>query len=392
MFFTIKKPQLRSWAQTAYFIFPVFVITTVRLEEYSSTYYQQRVAELQLATNQLSSSHCVKCTAARPPGRVQGLGSQFNFASCGDHPQVFIQSNNEPSKTCTMPWLMDDFAASLPDDVRKKIMSRLCRLAAREPLEAAEAYLNLRPYKEHAGGGVAYVHLRPNWEILENAADVPDDDELDWVDLKVGEAHDVDDRRDDYELDCVDEPILWAYCYQTAYPKLIERLTHLTLRAMGAQRVPYSCYGCGVRHREHFSAEKSGGLEVVAAIIEYWMRRIGEQPAFELNLALEFAPLKNESKMNGISTQKHDILIEFATQPLRIRIADAEQQRSGHLSRHSGRIILKAPYEPIGHGSMESHAVEMRVPAVIARERVAEIHCECFGWEGSTSERCQNMT
>ncbi|KAJ7793535.1 hypothetical protein B0H13DRAFT_1935434 [Mycena leptocephala] len=169
-------------------------------------------------------------------------------------------------------------AASLPDDVRKKIMSRLCRLAAREPLEAAEAYLNLRPYKEHAGGGVAYVHLRPNREILENAADVPDDDELDWVDLKVGEAHDVDDRRDDYELDCVDEPILWAYCYQTAYPKLIERLTHLTLRAMGAQRVPYSCYGCGVRHREHFSAEKSGGLEVVAAIIEYWMRRIGEDP------------------------------------------------------------------------------------------------------------------
>jgi hypothetical protein len=50
------------------------------------------------------------------------------------------------------------------------------------------------------------------------------------------------------------------------------------LLAMGAKRVPYSCYGCGVRHREHYSEAKSGGLEVVAAIIEYWMQRIGEVP------------------------------------------------------------------------------------------------------------------
>jgi hypothetical protein len=97
------------------------------------------------------------------------------------------------------------------------------RLAAREPLEAAEAYLNLRLYKEHAGGGVVYTHLRPNWEILANAADVPDDDELDWVDLKVGEAHDMEIRRDYYELDCVEEPIVWAYYYQTSHPKLIGR-------------------------------------------------------------------------------------------------------------------------------------------------------------------------
>ncbi|KAJ7901520.1 hypothetical protein B0H13DRAFT_2336006 [Mycena leptocephala] len=178
-----------------------------------------------------------------------------------------------------MPWIMDDFAASLPDHVRKNLMSRLCRLAAREPLEAAEAYLNLRPYKERADGGFAYVHLRANWEVLDNAADVPDDEELDWVDLKVGEAGDMDVRRNYYERDCEDEPILWAYCYQMSYPKLIERLTHLTLRAMGAQRVPYPCRGCAVRHREHFSEAKSGGLEIVAAIIEYWMRRIGEPTA-----------------------------------------------------------------------------------------------------------------
>ncbi|KAJ7673926.1 hypothetical protein DFH06DRAFT_1123586 [Mycena polygramma] len=173
-----------------------------------------------------------------------------------------------------MPWIMDNFAASLPDHLRKTVMSRLCRLAARAPLEAAEAYLNIRPYKERPGH--VYTHLRPNWEIL--GADATDDDELDYVDLKVGQAHNLELRMENYEVDCVDEPILWAYSYQTSRPKLIERLTHLTLWAMDAKRVSYPCHSCNVRHREHFSEAKSGGLEVVAAIIEYWLGRIGEYP------------------------------------------------------------------------------------------------------------------
>ncbi|KAJ7673924.1 hypothetical protein DFH06DRAFT_1123584 [Mycena polygramma] len=160
------------------------------------------------------------------------------------------------------------------------LMARICRLAARAPLEAAEAYLNIRPYKEHHG--VVYTHLRPNHEVLDNAADVPDEEELDWVDLKVGKAEDIVARRGDYEAVCVGEPIIWGYYYETSHPKLIERLTHLTLWAMDAKRVPYPCHGCGVRHREHFSEAKSGGLDVVAAVIEYWLGRLGEQayPSF----------------------------------------------------------------------------------------------------------------
>lgn len=103
-------------------------------------------------------------------------------------------------------------------------------------------------------------------------------------------------RREYYECDCVDEPILWGYYYETSHPKLIgesicfrfhffgpnagasECLIHLTLCAMGAKRIPYPCHGCEVRHREHFSEAKSGKLDMVAAIIEYWIYRIGEQP------------------------------------------------------------------------------------------------------------------
>ncbi|KAJ6447898.1 hypothetical protein C8R47DRAFT_373822 [Mycena vitilis] len=175
-----------------------------------------------------------------------------------------------------MHWNLDPFAASLPDEERKKELGALSRLAARAPLEAAEGYLNLRPYKERRGH--VYTHLRPNWEVEVNAGE-----ELDWVDLKVGKAEDVAVRRMDYELDCVDEPIVWAFSYETSHPKLIERLTHLSLWAMGAKRVPYACYGCGVHHREHFSEARSGGLEVVAGIIEYWLARLGE-PAVRVPL------------------------------------------------------------------------------------------------------------
>jgi hypothetical protein len=67
-----------------------------------------------------------------------------------------------------------------------KIEPHSCRLAARNPLEATEAYVNLRPHKDHAGE--VYTHLHPNCGVLENAAEVAGDDEfeLDWVDLKVG--------------------------------------------------------------------------------------------------------------------------------------------------------------------------------------------------------------
>ncbi|KAJ7664050.1 hypothetical protein DFH06DRAFT_1128396 [Mycena polygramma] len=163
----------------------------------------------------------------------------------------------------------------LVEETRKKMLGALCRLASRAPIEAAEAYVNLRPYKERPG--FVYTHRRPNWEVLDDAPNVPVA-QLDWVDIKVGQAVDLEERQLDYELDCVDEPIGWVFCYETSRPKLIERLTHLTLWEMGAKRVPYPCRGCGVRHREHFSEVISGGVEVVGLIIEYWMRRIGEQP------------------------------------------------------------------------------------------------------------------
>ncbi|KAJ7606281.1 hypothetical protein DFH06DRAFT_1150082 [Mycena polygramma] len=152
----------------------------------------------------------------------------------------------QPLCPSQMPHNMDPFAASLVEETRKKMLGALCRLASRAPIEAAETYVNLRPYKERPR--FVYTHRRPNWEVLDDAPNVPVA-QLDWVDIKVGQAVDLEERQLDYELDCVDEPIGWLFCYETSRPKLIERLTHLTLWEMGAKRVPYPCRGCGVRHR-----------------------------------------------------------------------------------------------------------------------------------------------
>ncbi|KAJ7661440.1 hypothetical protein DFH06DRAFT_1129538 [Mycena polygramma] len=203
-----------------------------------------------------------------PPIRLR---HRPTYSILSDFPGLAVAASDFASESTAL-----NCGVLLPEATRKKLMSALCRLAARAPIEAAEAYLNLRPYKEHPG--FVYTHTRPNWEVLEDAPNVPID-QLDWVDIKVGQAENMEHRTLDYELDCVDEPIVWAFCYQTSRPKLIERLTHLTLWEMGAKRVPYACRGCGVHHREHFSEAMSGGLDVVGAIIQYWMRRIGEEPA-----------------------------------------------------------------------------------------------------------------
>ncbi|KAF8144792.1 hypothetical protein K438DRAFT_1782508 [Mycena galopus ATCC 62051] len=142
------------------------------------------------------------------------------------------------------------------------------------PPDACDALLNLRPYLEQPGH--VYVHVRLNKDVLQNPPTIPDDEELDYLDIKVGEAIDMDARRAAYAK-CDGEEILWCFYYRTDHPKLIERLTHLTLAHIGAKRVPYPCHGCLVRHREHFS-EQCAALEFVATTIEHWIRYIGEVP------------------------------------------------------------------------------------------------------------------
>ncbi|KAJ7441862.1 hypothetical protein FB451DRAFT_1414411 [Mycena latifolia] len=133
-----------------------------------------------------------------------------------------------------------------------------------------------------AGGGCVYVFvfLQRNEEIAVQAGTAPLGEEVDALDAKVGYVVDVEARREGHEQQCVGVERAWAYYYPTRYPKLLERLVHLTLKVLGAHWTPRPCTGyfCNVRHREFFLEGAAGGLEGIVAIIEAWLRRLGEIP------------------------------------------------------------------------------------------------------------------
>ncbi|KAJ7240116.1 hypothetical protein B0H12DRAFT_1237386 [Mycena haematopus] len=175
-----------------------------------------------------------------------------------------------------MPFYKAQSVAEMEETERVKILATMAQRLSRRmtPHDACDALVNVRPYLEHVG--YVYVHLRPYWDALDALPSIPDDEDVDYLDFKIGETSDIDARRVGYAK-CRGEPIAWCFYYPTAFPKLIERLTHLSLNFIGAKRVPYPCRGCQVRHREHYS-EYCAHLELIAETIEFWIRRIGEVP------------------------------------------------------------------------------------------------------------------
>jgi hypothetical protein len=87
-----------------------------------------------------------------------------------------------------------------------------------DPPDACNALINIRPYLEKAG--VVYVQFRNNWEELEHQLTVPVNEFLDYLDTKIGEAHNIGIRRVAYKK-CNGETILWCYYYPTGHAKLI---------------------------------------------------------------------------------------------------------------------------------------------------------------------------
>ncbi|KAF8125847.1 hypothetical protein K438DRAFT_1790940 [Mycena galopus ATCC 62051] len=106
------------------------------------------------------------------------------------------------------------------------------------PTDACAALLNLRPYLEKPGH--VYVHVRLNWDILQNAPTIADDDDLDYLDIKVGKAIDMDARRAGYAK-CDGEEIIWCFYYKTDHPKLIGLRSSPSRTFLGEVR------GAGVR-------------------------------------------------------------------------------------------------------------------------------------------------
>ncbi|KAJ7752233.1 hypothetical protein DFH07DRAFT_960669 [Mycena maculata] len=98
------------------------------------------------------------------------------------------------------------------------------------------------------------------------------------LDIKVGIAKDTSARQADYNEYCDPVEFLWLVKWKCRRPKLLERLVHLTFRALGAD-LPTdlrTCAGCGVCHREFFAYEAVGGIDGVLRIVEFWLGALGE--------------------------------------------------------------------------------------------------------------------
>ncbi|KAJ7120378.1 hypothetical protein C8R44DRAFT_877809 [Mycena epipterygia] len=134
----------------------------------------------------------------------------------------------------------------------------------------------LHPYWD--GPGYIYVFVIWDQDAEAILAATPPGDAADVFTIKVGRAEDVEDRRARHEEQCPSLERMWAFKYPTNDAKLLERLVHLTLQFFGARRPFRECPDCTVRHMEYFSELFSGGLEGVAAVIKYWLSRIGEIP------------------------------------------------------------------------------------------------------------------
>ncbi|KAJ7203739.1 hypothetical protein GGX14DRAFT_461049 [Mycena pura] len=108
---------------------------------------------------------------------------------------------------------------------------------------------------------------------------------------KVGITVDVPKRQANYAQVCAPVVFEWIARYECENPKRIselyhswssiylERLVHLTLRAMGAEvpRCQRKCVGCGVGHREFYLLLKVGGTAGLLRIIEFWLALTGEK-------------------------------------------------------------------------------------------------------------------
>ncbi|KAJ6545753.1 hypothetical protein B0H19DRAFT_1076013 [Mycena capillaripes] len=151
---------------------------------------------------------------------------------------------------------------------RRRDLAAITRI--RDPMDQALAHIAHPCYKDFRGDLYTvcrvvrvFDHQLQMW--------------VDVLDVKSGFSLDTVRRQFDYRDTCHDVDFIWFYKYKSDTVKLLERLVHLTLRALGAAIAPYPCPGCGVKHREFYLYSAAGGVEGLCSIIEFWLGALGQR-------------------------------------------------------------------------------------------------------------------
>ncbi|KAJ7023941.1 hypothetical protein C8F04DRAFT_1192909 [Mycena alexandri] len=150
---------------------------------------------------------------------------------------------------------------------RRKALAAISRIP--DPLDQCMAHLKKSNYNDFRG------ELYTVFRVL-RVFDHEFQMDVDVLDIKSGYSLDSRHRQLDYRDTCRGVKFLWMYKYTSDNIKHLERLVHLSLRALGAQIPTFPCPGCGVKHREFYSVGAAGGIDGLCAIIEFWLEVLGQ--------------------------------------------------------------------------------------------------------------------
>ncbi|KAJ7231705.1 hypothetical protein B0H12DRAFT_1239888 [Mycena haematopus] len=166
-----------------------------------------------------------------------------------------------------MPVIRTQHQHSASEVQRRKELAALTRI--RDPLDQALAHVVQPRYKDFSGD--LYIVCR-----IVRVFDVNLQIFVDGLEIKAGLSKNAERRQFDYRGICRGVEFIWFYKYKSNNIKLLERIVHLTLRALGATIATYPCPGCGVHHREFYSYSGAGGIEGLCRIIEFWLGALGQ--------------------------------------------------------------------------------------------------------------------
>lgn len=157
------------------------------------------------------------------------------------------------------------------------------RARIRDPIVQAMAHMRSNQYKDFPGEGYVVCRVKRRF-CPRHGFDV------DYLEIKQGRSTVTERRQHQYKMHCIGIDFIWLYKFQTEQSKLVgesiycpcygclysERLMHLTLRALGADRSPSLC-SCNVRHTEFKDYEAAGGIDGIVDIIQFWRGALGER-------------------------------------------------------------------------------------------------------------------
>ncbi|KAJ7702573.1 hypothetical protein B0H16DRAFT_1831905 [Mycena metata] len=135
-----------------------------------------------------------------------------------------------------------------------------------------------RRYKRE-GWGSLYITSRVDKRIQNayDAGQISLETYLDHLEVKVGHSYNVEKRRHQYKNCARQQVLIWHYHFAADRRILAERLIHLALDAIGAERAIRPCPGCKTSHVEYYKFRSVGSFERLNHIITSVLKHLGQR-------------------------------------------------------------------------------------------------------------------